>query len=295
MPPRSGYTPTLPFLKFVARCRYFGDGLPFSQLLKTIMMHHFLLRTILLGCLCGFFLIGNAQKGSIYELRRYDMKTDNQVRTVDKFLEQGLLPSLHDAGIKQVGVFHPIANDTAQTKHIYVLIPYKNWKQYQKIQARMATNAYGAGAADYLNAAYNTPPYQRIQTTLMEAFKFQPRISKPDLKSPTAERVYELRSYEGPTDKLYRAKVHMFNEGGEMEIFDRLNFNPVFYGDVIAGCTMPNLMYMTSFENMEDRNAHWDAFRTDAGWAAIKDLPQYANTVSKNTITLMRATPYSDL
>ena len=39
----------------------------------------------------------------------------------------------------------------------------------------------------------------------------------------------------------------MFNAGGEIDIFTKLNFNAVFYGDVIVGSHMPNLMYLTCF------------------------------------------------
>jgi hypothetical protein len=36
--------------------------------------------------------------------------------------------------------------------------------------------------------------------------------------------------------------------GGEVPLFVRLGFNAVFYGEVIVGSHMPNLMYMTTFE-----------------------------------------------
>jgi hypothetical protein len=35
----------------------------------------------------------------------------------------------------------------------------------------------------------------------------------------------------------------------------------VFYAEVLSGLRMPNLMYMTSFENKEDRDAHWKTLR----------------------------------
>jgi hypothetical protein len=85
----------------------------------------------------------------------------------------------------------------------------------------------------------------------------------------------------------------MFNSG-ETDIFDNLEFNPVFYGETIAGANMPNLMYLTTFENMDDRNTHWDAFRTDPNWEAMKDLEEYKNTVSRNDTRLLRPTNYSD-
>jgi hypothetical protein len=86
----------------------------------------------------------------------------------------------------------------------------------------------------------------------------------------------------------------MFNEGGEMEIFTRLNFNPVFYSEVVAGGKMPNLMYMTTFENKEDRDAHWDAFRVDPAWKRMSSLPEYQNNVSHSDITFLRPADYSD-
>ena len=86
----------------------------------------------------------------------------------------------------------------------------------------------------------------------------------------------------------------MFNEGGEIKLFSRLNFNAVFYGEVLSGGSMPNLMYMTSFENKADRDAHWKSFGEAPEWKAMVVLPQYQNTVSKNTQFLLNPTSYSD-
>ena len=86
----------------------------------------------------------------------------------------------------------------------------------------------------------------------------------------------------------------MFNEGGEVDLFKRLNFNAVFYAEVIAGSSMPNLMYMTSFENKADRDAHWKTFVDDAEWKKLSGDPMYQHNVSKADIVLMRAAEYSD-
>ena len=66
-------------------------------------------------------------------------------------------------------------------------------------------------------------------------------------------------------------------------------------GEVLVGSQMPNLMYMTSFENMNDRDQHWDAFREAPAWADLKVQEEYANTVSKIHIYLLHPTGYSDL
>ena len=92
-------------------------------------------------------------------------------------------------------------------------------------------------------------------------------------------------------EKLAANKVSMFNNG-EIEIFKKLNFNAVFYGQVIAGSTMPNLMYLTSFENMADRDEHWKAF--GPLYKPMSEMPKYQNNVSKNVTILCTPTDYSD-
>ncbi|MEO8713079.1 MAG: NIPSNAP family protein, partial [Parafilimonas sp.] len=81
---------------------------------------------------------------------------------------------------------------------------------------------------------------------------------------------------------------------GETDIFSRLNCNPVFYGDVIFGSRMPNLMYLTSYENMAEHDAHWKSFGDDPQWKQLSGMEEYKNNVSKADIILMHATSYSD-
>ncbi|RYY53438.1 MAG: NIPSNAP family containing protein, partial [Chitinophagaceae bacterium] len=89
--------------------------------------------------------------------------------------------------------------------------------------------------------------------------------------------------------------VQMFNEGGEVRLFDRLGFDAAFYGEVISGPVRPNLMYMTRFENKVARDAHWKAFGDDAEWKTISAKPEYQNNVSHIDITFLRPTVYSAL
>jgi hypothetical protein len=133
-----------------------------------------------------------------------------------------------------------------------------------------------------------------MENILLEAFPLAPKMQLPALKSGKKDRVYELRSYESATEKIYRNKVQMFNEGGEIALFKRLNFNAIFYGNVIAGSKMPNLMYMTSFENMEDRDNHWKTFSADPEWKKLSALPEYQKNVSHIDITLIYPAEYSD-
>ena len=79
-----------------------------------------------------------------------------------------------------------------------------------------------------------------------------------------------------------------------MRLFDRLDFNAVFYGEVISGSIMPNLMYMTTFSNQESREAHWDAFREAPEWKELVAMPKYQNNVSHADLYFLYPTAYSD-
>ena len=87
----------------------------------------------------------------------------------------------------------------------------------------------------------------------------------------------------------------MFNEAGEINLFLNLGFQPVFFGEVISGAAMPNLMYMTTFSSSASRAEHWDAFRNSPEWTVMKEIEKYKNTVSHIDKYLLQPTDYSDL
>jgi hypothetical protein len=237
-----------------------------------------------------------AEKRAYYEIKLYRLNTNEQVQQVDAFLKNAYLPALHRAGIKKVGVYHPVGNDTSSNKRVYVFIPLNSLEQVSTLEDILVNDKQVQADGDaYWNAAFNAPQYKRIETIVLKAFPLMPNFEEPKLSGPKTERVYELRSYEGGTERLYRQKVKMFNEGGEIALFKRLNFNAVFYSEVIVGSHMPNLMYMTSFNNMADRDAHWKTFGADPEWVKLKALPEYLNTVSFNDTQLLNPAEFSEL
>ncbi len=258
--------------------------------------------TILFAITCALFFsvpaayAYKAEKRDYYEIKLYRLSTNEQVKKVDEFLQNAYLPALHRLGISKVGVFHPVVNDTAADKRIYVFIPLHSLDQVNMVEDMLVKDKELTKAGDmYWNAAYNAVPYNRIETIVLKAFPMNLTYAIPSLTGKKTERVYELRSYEGGTERLYRQKVKMFNEGGEISLFKRLNFNAVFYAEVLVGSHMPNLMYMTSFNNMADRDQHWKVFGADAEWNKLKVVPEYLNTVSKNDPILLNPADFSEL
>jgi hypothetical protein len=235
------------------------------------------------------------QPREFYQLKTYILTTNQQVQTTDKFLKEAYLPALKKLGIKSIGVFKPKLNTTDTLTKIIVLIPFKSLNQFLTLDAELAKdkNYLQAGAA-YLNANYKQPPYLRIESILLKAFIDHPFLSLPVLDSPRANRVYELRSYESATEVIHANKVAMFNAGGEVTLFNRLGFNAVFYGQVISGAKMPNLMYMTTFSNQESRDEHWEAFSASAEWKELIAMEKYKNNISHIDISFLYPTDYSD-
>jgi NIPSNAP len=230
-----------------------------------------------------------------YQLTVYQYSRLEQEKMMDNYLQKALLPALHRMKIDKAGVFKAIANDTSDTKTLYVLIPFSSLDMVTKVADKLAADkTYQDSGAEYINAPYTAAPYNRIETILLKSFHLAPELKLPALNAAKKERVYELRSYESATEKIFRNKVHMFNEGDEIGLFARLNFNAIFYSEVIAGSKMPDLMYMTSFESMKDRDEHWKSFVNDPYWKKLSSMPEYQKNVSHIDITLLRPVDYSD-
>jgi hypothetical protein len=230
-----------------------------------------------------------------YQLTVYHFKNPEQEKVLDSYLQNALLPALHRLKLNNVGVFKSWANDTVEDKLMYVFVPLRSMDMIIKLPDELKKDAVYTSAGDeYLSAPYNNPPYSRMETILLQAFPLAPKMQLPALHAPKKERVYELRSYESATEKKFENKVQMFNQGDEIGLFKKLNFNPVFYGGVIAGSKMPNLMYMTSFENKADRDEHWKTFGNDPYWKKLSAMPEYQNNVSHIDITYLYSTEYSD-
>lgn len=261
------------------------------EILKNHLFRFLFLSLFVLQAFCS-----SAQKKNFYEIKIYHLASDSQMTIVDHYLEVAYLPALHRMGIGKIGVFKPLANDTATDKKIYLLIPFHDLNEVAVLPGKLQKDEkYLNADKAYTQAVYNKPPFSRIESILLQAFDSFPVLKKPVLSGPMTDRIYELRSYEGPTEAIHANKIDMFNKGGEFDIFKRLNFNIVFCAEVISGTHMPNLMYMPTFENMADHDIHWKNFGSDPKWKSLSSLPGYQNNVSHIDVVFMHPASYSDL
>ena len=147
-----------------------------------------------------------------------------------------------------------------------------------------------------MNAPAQEPAYVRMESSLMVAFEGMPRLNVPLAGGEHRSRMFELRTYESPTDRDHVRKVEMFNSG-EFDVFEKAGFWQVFYGDTLIGSRLPNLTYMLGFEDMVDRNKKWEAFRSSPEWKKLSSLPRYTfeEIVTNITNVILRPAPYSQI
>lgn len=237
----------------------------------------------------------SAASPDYYQIQVYRINGKAQEDRIDNYLKMAYLPALHRAGVKTAGVFKPIASDPAAGQQIIVWLPLTSLGQLDKLQTALAKDAtYQTAGADVLKAPFDNVPFQRKESILLKAFSEAPNYILPKHPTQPSQKIYELRSYEGPTEYLFRQKVKMFNEAGEIKLFKSLDFNALFYAEVISGSAMPNLMYLTTFADKAAHVAHWDAFRNNPEWKRLSALEEFKHTVSKSVILLLYPTDYSD-
>jgi len=250
---------------------------------------------LVLILLFAFTQVNAAKRRDFYQIQVYHVNGKIQQQNLDNYLKTSYVPALHRAGIQTVGVFKPIATDTASTKQTIVWIPLTSLDQLVKLEHHLDKDAdYEKTGADFLNAPFDQPSFLRKESILLRSFPDAPAFSLPKFTTDPSVRIYELRSYESPTEHLFDQKVKMFNAGGEIKIFKSLEFNAVFYAEVISGASMPNLMYLTTFENMTAHDERWKSFGNHPDWKKLSTINEYQHTVSKIVKILLSPTDYSD-
>ena len=224
-----------------------------------------------------------------YELRTYDLKWGTSLELLNNYLKNALLPALNRKEVNKIGVFEEIGNNSPNK--IYVLIPYASMDQYQKIYESLPNDKnYINDSKEFNSIPYDKVPYSRYNFSHFLAFEGFQKILKPK----DGMSIYELRSYESPSDDAYRRKVKMFNNG-EFEIFTESGLRSVFYGEKISGNQMPILTYMLVHESMELRRIGWENFMAHPDWKKLSSIEEYKNTVSNIIVTFLKPLAYSQL
>lgn len=221
----------------------------------------------------------------LYELRQYHLATEAQKAGLDAFLRDAAIPALNRLGVNPVGVFHPVKDLGSTT----VLLRHRSPASVVTSTARLlADKEYLDKGAAFLDAPADRPAFQRITSSLLLAFKGLPEIQKP-VKG--AGRVFQLRIYESPSTRTNQKKIEMFNDAGEIPLFQKVGLHPVFFGEALVGDKLPNLTYMLGFESEGDLQAAWKTFVGSPEWKNLSGRPEYADKAILSGITSILLKP----
>jgi len=224
----------------------------------------------------------------LYEIRRYRVRIGAQRDAARAYFGEALVPALGRLGLAPVGVFDAFVGEGPLS---VVLIRHPSADSVLTLGSRLlADAAYRTAGAPFLTAPAECPQFERVESSLLRAFEGFPTLVVPDTSAP---RLFELRRYEGPTDTASLKKIELFDTGGELPIFKKVGFRPVFFGQTIVGARMPNFEYMLAFSDMAEREAAWGRFRTDPDWKVLSQQPDYQDArIMSNNMTLL-LTPQS--
>jgi hypothetical protein len=230
-----------------------------------------------------------------YELRKYFLEQGPQVALTEKYVAGALIPALNRMGIAPVGAFN--LSIGPETPTLYLLLPCASLDTLvnAELQLRM-DQEFLAVAYAFWNSPAASPAFVRVESTLLIAFEGWPQLTVPPATATKGKRVFQLRSYESASDRDHVRKVQMFH-AGEFEIFRKVGFWNVFFGDALIGARLPHLTYMLSFPDLNQMNDLWAAFRDDADWKKLNTVADYnfEPIVSNITNLVLTPTAYSQI
>jgi hypothetical protein len=241
---------------------------------------------------------GQAQSGGgreYYELRKYRMESGPQPKLADAYVAEALIPALNKLGISPVGAF--LLDIGPETPTMYLLLPSQSVETLVTTDLHLAKNEeFLKAASPFWSAPAKEPAFVRAESSLMIAFEGYPKLTLPPVTASKAKRVFQLRTYESPSNAAHVRKVEMFHSG-EFGAFERAGFWQVFYGDSLIGERLPNLTYMLSFPDIGEMTDKWDKFGADPEWKKLLQNPRfnYESIVTNITNLILKPTSYSQI
>ncbi|NYF77719.1 NIPSNAP family protein [Granulicella arctica] len=206
----------------------------------------------------------------LYQLRRYHLQSGPQIKLTQSYFADALIPALTRMGLGPIGAFS--LQYGPETPAFYLLIPSQSAELLATLDLHLAEDvAFLKAAEPFWSAPATAPPFERIDTSLLQAFAGWPKLAIPAIKG---KRIFQLRTYESPSHAAHVRKIEMFHSG-EFEIFQNAGCNPVFFSDTLIGPRMPSLTYMLSYSDLAALDKGWQAFVSDPAWKKLSSSPRY--------------------
>jgi len=228
----------------------------------------------------------SATKGKIYFVQNYLLKDGMELARWHRFTEQSaVVPELRT--LRAIYLEAVIAPHMPQAMTITEFGSLDHWQSVQRALASSAS--YQQGFSEWEAGA--EPPYESYSERLLAATDFNPGFST---NGNGSAHIFEYRMYHSPAYRQLQALNERF-AGSEIAIFHRTGVNPILYTNALSGDALPNLTYLTPFENLSAREKAWAAFTTDPEWLKLRaeSVEKYGQISSVMHISLWKPAAYS--
>ena len=231
-----------------------------------------------------------ASQQEYYQLRKYTLRNGPQLALCQGYFERALIPALNRMGMSPVGTFK--LDIGPETPAYYVLIPSNSAETLVALDKRLGNDPeYVKAAGGFRDAPASAPAFERSERSLLSAFAGWPKLTSPKLvDGKLPKRIFQLRTYESPSQVAHTRKMQMFNEA-EIALFTHAGLTPVFFADTLYGTRMPCLTYMLTFADMAEMTAHWAAFSADPAWKELSHRPGNTDAEIVSNITNLYLSP----
>jgi hypothetical protein len=246
------------------------------------------------GALAGLPVESASVPNTFLELKTWELHNtpEDQATRVADFLSGGLEPALSKAGARLAGAFGNVIGEGGP--YYVTLTVYPSLAAMQETLTKLANDGEYQRQLEKLGAG-NGLPFVRVESSLLRSFDVmpEPALTPADQRSGPP-RIFELRTYESQTFATLKRKVGMFNNG-EAQIFERLGFRPVFFGETIVGPRQPNLKYMLSYDDLAAHDRLWKEFGSDPAWKKLSTTPELRDSeiVANISNVILRPLPFS--
>ncbi len=222
-----------------------------------------------------------------YLIRRYNLRSGPQLKLTEDYFAHALIPALAHMGLGPVGALQ--LDFGAETPAYFLIVPGPTADDLAALDLKLsADQSFLESAAPFWDATAAAPAFERVESWLLKAFAGWPKVTPP--ANAQEKRIFQLRTYESPSNGEHVRKVEMFHSG-EFEIFLKSGFHPVFFGDTLVGSRMPSLTYMLCFGDLAELEAKWDAFRNHPEWKKLSANPRFAFDAIVSNISNLLLSP----
>jgi hypothetical protein len=218
---------------------------------------------------------------------------ENQTKRVSDYLESGLFPALTRAGAKPIGAFSNLIGPDGPS--LFSMVQYPSLGAMQDVLTKLAADGAYEKDSQTLGAGAGMP-FVTMESSLFQSLTILPEAVIPTDASTRPARIFELRTYQSQSMAARQKKAAMFNSG-EIGVFQRLGMRPVFIGESVIGPRQPNITYMLSFDNLDGREKHWQAFGSDPEWKKLSSPPELkdAQIVANISNIILHPLPFSPI